>query len=257
MTLIPSCGPFLVPAFFAYAFKEKEKLLGGTLIFFAGFLASFLPLALGITVLTSFVIQNTAAIYTVAGVLLLIFAVMALFGKTLVFGKPGKDTPSQRDPVHLFLFGVSFGLATSACTAPIFGAVLTVVAASGVGLGSILLLMAFALGMIIPLIILALIFDDVQPLRRCLFTRVYGFPLTNIISATLFGFLGILFLTSDAASPFVALGTRLGLLDFFYNANEKVLHWTAGLPQWANAAFLLTLTAFFIFVISRLRTKKK
>lgn len=266
LTLLPSCGPFLLPAFFAYAFKEKEKILVSTLIFFLGFLASFLPLGIGITVLTSFVIRNTTVIYNIAGVLLLVFAAMALFGKSFFVTRAGPvasaEGPVQKDFFHLFLFGASFGLATFACTAPIFGAVLTVVAASGAGLPSLLLLFTFALGMIVPLILLAFFFDSSkkwqQRLFQCVFRfrlhgKLWAFPLTNIISAALFSLLGILFLTSQAASPFVVLGTKLGILDFFFVANQRVLTWTAGLPTWVNIGFLVILAAFVGLVAFRLR----
>lgn len=255
LTLLPSCGPFMLPAFFAYAFKEREKLIASTLIFFAGFLAAFIPLGLSITYLTRLLFVNQATVNTIAGIFLFILAIFALFGFNIPLIPKTKPTePQKKDSVSLFIFGVTFGLATSACTAPIFGAIITLAAVAGIGFKSIGLLFTFALGMIFPLFLLAFYFDriDMSRLRHWFFRPlIWKFPLTNILSAALFIFLGILFITAQASSPFLRLGAKLGILNFFFDASEKILNFSEKIPLWGDGLFILSLALALVLILRK------
>lgn len=269
LMLLPSCGPFILPVFFAYGFKERKRLLASTFIFFLGFLATFLPLGLSITALVSFVAINKKILNAIAGALLILFALLALFGKSVSFVpsrfKTAQLVPEKKDFFSLFLFGAAFGLAATGCTAPVLGAILTVAAAAGIGFQSVTLLITFALGIIFPFFLLAFYLDEAKAgrIREWLFRHVYkinlfgkslAFSLPNIISAVLFAALGMLFINSRASSPFLALGTQLGLLDFFFTANEKLLLWTDRLSPIFDFIFWIALLAFLAWLFFR---KKK
>src|SRR3989338_3705249 len=74
--LLP-CTLAILPAFFAYTFKERKEITKMTLVFFAGFSMIFIILgifaaAIGET-LTSIQIANTKMLVIAAGLLLILF----------------------------------------------------------------------------------------------------------------------------------------------------------------------------------------
>ncbi len=218
LTLLPSCGPFILPAFFAIAFKEKDQLIKMILIFFLGLLLTFIPLGLGVSFLVQFFIKNLKLVQTISGLLLMYFGVSSLFGWNIfskIFPKLHRaDTPEKSDAISILLFGMMFGIASGACTAPTFGAVLTLAAQQGIGWHSLTILFTFAIGMILPLLVLALGWDHISTrasssgsstgwknaffhlaLRITFFKKKISIPLTNLLAALLFFALGFLFLT--------------------------------------------------------------
>lgn len=199
LTVLPSCGPFILPAFFAITFREKEKIAKMILIFFAGLLTTFIPLGLGISALVQFFTKNIQLVQIISGILLIIFGLSTLFGIKIMSVRGVADVPEKSDPFSTLMFGMMFGIASGACTAPLFGAVLTLAAQQGVSWHSFSILLTFALGMIIPLIILAFFYDRISPHAKNRFFRLRlgRFPLTNILGSALFLFLGILFITGN------------------------------------------------------------
>ena len=101
-------------------------------------------------------------------------------------------------PVHswwgITLVGAIFAAGWSPCIGPVLGGVLTLAATSGSVITGILLLLAFALGMAIPLTILALIYtkaaERLQEIPKFL-------PMMRVLGGLLFITLGIFFLVGD------------------------------------------------------------
>ena len=101
-------------------------------------------------------------------------------------------------PVHswwgITLIGAIFAAGWSPCIGPVLGGVLTLAASSGSVIAGILLLLAFAFGMAIPLTILALIYtkaaERLQEIPKFL-------PTMRVIGGLLFIALGIFFLIGD------------------------------------------------------------
>ncbi len=206
LTLLPSCGPFILPAFFAIAFREKKTIVKMILIFFLGLLITFIPLGLGISVFVQFFIKNLRLVQIVSGLLLILFGCSSLFGWNITPKKHHRaNTPEKSDAISILLFGMMFGIASGACTAPTFGAVLTLAAQQGTNWHTITILLTFAVGMILPLLALALGWDHISAraktrffhlaLRFTFFKKKISIPLTNLLAALLFFTLGFLFLT--------------------------------------------------------------
>lgn len=197
LTLLPSCGPFLLPAFFAIAFREKKEVVKMIMIFFLGLLITFIPLGLGISIFVQFFIKNLQLVQTVSGLLLIFFGFSSLFGWSIMPKIHRADTPEKSDALSILIFGMMFGIASGACTAPTFGAVLTLAAQQGTNWHTITILLTFAIGMILPLLALALGWDHISTRAKTAFfrQRIGKFPLTNLLAATLFFALGILFLS--------------------------------------------------------------
>ena len=66
LALLSPCSALLLPAFFAYAFPSRGKLLLRTGVFYLGLLTLFLPLGLGLGALGSLFLERRSELSIVA-----------------------------------------------------------------------------------------------------------------------------------------------------------------------------------------------
>ena len=203
-SLVSPCGALLVPAFFAYAFPGRRRLLGRTLLFYAGLCAVLVPLGMGSAQVSRLFYGHQELLVTVAGWTLIGLGVLQVAGRGWAIG------PLERLKGHVrgdsagavLLLGAVSGLA-GFCAGPVLGAVLTVAAASGDGLRGAVLLAVYAAGMAAPLLLLAGLWQRYD-LGGRRWLRGRGLRLgrlrvhtTSLLSGLVFGGLGVLFLVSD------------------------------------------------------------
>ena len=206
--VLSPCAALLLPAFFAYAFSGA-RLLGRTALFYLGTLLTLVPLGLGAGALGSLVTVHRSTLALVGGVLLIVFGVVTALGIRLpIPGVAQRGDP--RSAAGAVLLGATYGLA-GACTGPLLGAVLTVAAVGGSPVYGGLLLAVFAAGMVLPLLLLATLWERFRLGERLRHREVKLGPLTTsvtgLVSGGLFIVVGVLFLTTDATA---ALGGLLG-----------------------------------------------
>lgn len=210
--LLSPCAAMLLPAFFAYAFgRSRATLAGRTLLFYLGLLLTLVPLGLGAGAVGGLLTTHRDTLTLIGGAVLIVFGLMQALGVPLPV--PGVRDGATRDPrgaVGAVLLGATYGLA-GACTGPLLGAVLTVAAVSGSPGYGAALLAVFGLGMVVPLFVLALIWQRVEPKRRWQPRRIAVGRFTTswpgIVSGVLFIGIGVLFIVTDATA---SLG---GILD--------------------------------------------
>ncbi len=259
LTLLPACGPFVLPAFFAIAFSEKERIVLMTFIFLAGFLLVFIPFGLGVTFIVGLWIKNLQLLHSVAGLILIVLGVMTLFEIKIPGFRAYNPTPENKNPLGIFVFGMTFAVATGACTAPTIGAVLTTVVASGVGIKSVLLLVIYALGLIFPLIVLAIFYDKIsEEKKQWIFRKkILNMPLTNLFAAMLFIGLGILYLVPSlqfaAQRVFEATGFSTWILHLYTTGKS----FTESLSPLQEIIFFITLLAIMTGTIIWSRRRKQ
>lgn len=163
LTLLSPCSVMLLPAFFSYAFANPAKLLARTGLFFLGLLTTLLPLGVLAGTLGAFVNAHRETVVTVAAIIVIVLGLLMLLNIPLPFLSRGGALEST-SPASVFALGTVYGLA-GVCAGPLLGAVLTVAALSGNALYGGVVLLFFAAGMALPLLVLALIW------RRLPFTR--------------------------------------------------------------------------------------
>lgn len=229
LSLLPACGPALVPAFFAYAFVSRQQLVLATLLFALGFSIIFIPFGLGVRFVVDVLVLDRTLLYRSLGVLLLVWGTVILFG----FGLRSLGAARHLLPrEHLFLaftWGLLFGFTSGACSAPIFGAIITLAAATETYAQASILLAVFALGMFVPLFLLAWLFKLTGKTRLPKLLGL-GFKITmgkwtrtfflrNIIVAILCIILGLSFL--KLRSDWFLGSSRV--TNWFLDANDRLL----------------------------------
>jgi len=175
VSFVAPCTLPLVPAYLAYAGglagmdlndaatreRARGRLLAGTLLFVLGFAIVFVLLGIAAGGIGHAVHSWGTAVQLVGGLLLVVFGLI-LAG---VLRLPGAnrnyrfDVPERMRGLGMaaaFPFGVIFGIGWTPCVGPFLGAALSLAAVSSEALQGAILLAAYALGLGLPFVVVAL-----------------------------------------------------------------------------------------------------
>ncbi|MFB6667242.1 MULTISPECIES: cytochrome c biogenesis CcdA family protein [unclassified Streptomyces] len=220
LALVSPCSALLLPAFFAYSIDSTSRLLARTGIFYAGLATTLVPLGAAGSYAGRLFYGHRDALVTGAGWLIIVLGLAQIVGLGFASRRmaelSGRIRPTTAFSVYAL--GAVYGLA-GFCAGPILGSVLTVAAVSGSPVYGGLLLAVYALGMAVPLFVLALLWERFDLGRRTWLrgrtVRLGGrFQLhtTSLLSGLFFIGLGALFLFYDGTT---ALPGLLGVDDSF------------------------------------------
>ncbi len=238
LALLSPCSALLLPAFFAYAFQSRRDLLAKTAVFYLGLAATLVPLGMGISAVTSLVYGQRSTLITVSGAVIILLGVLQLFGRGFGFGPLTRLSGKVRGESTgaSFALGAVYGFA-GFCSGPILGAVLTVAAASGQTLRGATLLAIYALGMAVPLFLMAALWDLLDLGRRP-FLRGRELSLgrlrlhtTNLFSGAMFILLGTVFIAYEGTSALSGLYEAYGAGDLAFNVERWVGSFARSVPD--------------------------
>jgi cytochrome c biogenesis protein CcdA len=232
LTLLSPCSVMLLPAFFAFAFTSAGKLLGRVCVFYLGLATTLVPLGVLSGTLGAFVGQHRPALVAGAAVLIMVLGAVQLLGVTL----PAIPVDAQRagtSTLSVYLLGTVYGLA-GVCAGPLLGTVLALAALGGNPLYGALVLLVFAVGMVVPLLVLALLWSRLEFVRRWLKPRQLTIgpwtnTWTNVIGGLLTIGIGVLLLATEGTAT---LGGLVGATDQF-RLESQVLEGSRAIPDWA------------------------
>ena len=214
--LLP-CTLAILPAFFAYTFKERSEITKMTVIFFAGFSLIFVILgivasAIGQT-LTSIQFADTKLLILIAGIFLIIFGVMTIFGKGFSFIKIDKKT--GHDIFGIFFFGILFGLGWSACLGPVLAGILLIASTFHNYFYAGALLFFYSLGLFVPLFLISILFDKYNLTQKAwlkgkeyevkIFGKTFFIHTTKVIAGILLIASGLTFIIFNGTNVINAL----------------------------------------------------
>ncbi|MDO5077787.1 cytochrome c biogenesis CcdA family protein [Corynebacterium sp.] len=251
LALLSPCSALLLPAFFAYAFRSKRQLIARTAVFFCGLAAVMVPLGVGIGGVGNLVTVHRDTLIAVGGAVLIALGVYTFCG--FGFQVPGLSRLSQRFGgsgwVSVLLLGAVYGFA-GFCAGPLLGAVLTTALVGSSPVYGALIMGLYALGMTVPLFVLALLWDRLQIAQRPWLhapARHIG-PLrlhpVNMIAGVLFVAIGVLFLTTHGTSTLPTLTSTA--------TQEQVQHavgaWAAQVSDAATLLIVAVLVELGLFV---------
>jgi len=256
--IAPCCITFMLPSYFAYAFKSKIDILKVTTIFAAGVAVVIVPIGIGIAALASFFSLYHGWVFFAGGSFLVFLGVVSLLGKTfeLPFAKTSVKWNPQ-DKLSVFILGVFSGAASSCC-APVLAGVLTLTAISATLIQAGILALVYVFGMVFPLFVLATFWDNYQwsksslvrgkLLHFKLFGKDYQVHTTNLIAGVMFLFFGVFVLyLAFTGTESVAPAWQRYLTSYVSAWIEKVATWSAGLPDLVFLIVLILVAAIFIY----------
>ena len=197
----PCCITVLLPAYLGSIFREKYKVLIMTFVFFLGLLAVFLPIGLGVSILTVIFKRYHDIIFIGGGTLLAVLGLMQLSGKK--FSLPFHVNPElkKHNTLSVFVLGIFSGIATTCC-APVLAGVLALAVLPGSIFWGGLYTLMYVLGLVSPLFIIALFLDKfnfsrkITAIRKPLEFTVWGkkfiITISDLICGLMFLFMGVL-----------------------------------------------------------------
>ncbi|MFB7356286.1 cytochrome c biogenesis CcdA family protein [Streptomyces gardneri] len=246
LALLSPCSALLLPAFFAYSIDTRAKLVARTGILYAGLATTLVPLGAAGSFAGRFFYGNRDLLVTVGGWLIIGLGVLQLLGlgfaSRRIAEASGRIRPTSA--LSVYALGLVYGLA-GFCAGPILGSVLTVAALSGSPAYGGLLLAVYALGMAVPLFVLALLWERYDLGRR---RWLRGRPLrvgpltlhsTSLLSGLFFIALGTLFLVFDGTTALPGLLS----VDEAFAVEERVAGLGRAVPDWALLVAVVAVVA--------------
>jgi cytochrome c biogenesis protein CcdA len=212
LALLSPCSALLLPAFFAYSFTGRTRLVARTGVFYVGLCTTLVPLGVAGSFASRLFYGHRDLLVTVGGWTLICLGLAQVAGFGFGSRRLAQAAGSRRtgSGLSVFALGAVYGLA-GFCAGPILGGILTVAAIDGDPLHGGVLLAVYALGMAVPVFFLALLWDRFDlGRRRWLRGRVFAvgplsFHSTSAVGGALFVVLGVVFLVFDGTSALPSL----------------------------------------------------
>ena len=238
----PCCITFMLPAYFAYTFKQKKGIILMTFIFFFGVATILVPIGLGVAYLTQLFKGYHTQVFYLGGILMLFISFLAFSGKK--FSMPFKQLPllKKHDALSVYALGLFSGLASSCC-APVLAGVLTLSALSLNLFQALVLTLTYVFGMVFPLFLLAYFWDSFDwsqsklvrgiTIRFKLFGKEILIHSSNLLTGLIFLAIGvyILYLASTnqitSISPF-----QSQFIVYLTIMQKRILGLTKNIPDW-------------------------
>jgi cytochrome c-type biogenesis protein len=205
LALLSPCGALLLPGYLATTVTRRTSLLLHACVFYLGLLLTLVPLGVGAGALGALLTQHRALLVAGTSMLLIVLGAVHALGPGLDPARllPGAERLRRASArgsglPRTFLLGAVGGVA-GVCAGPILGAVLTLAVGQGSSARAAVLLAAYGAGMVVPLLLLALLWERLGPrahrLLRGRGIAVLGRTLhtTTLLTGLLIIALGVLF----------------------------------------------------------------
>lgn len=259
----PCCIVFLAPSYLAAAAKnERWRLLPLTFIFAAGLALVLVPITLGASLLSGAIAKYHVALYWGGGLLMIGLGLLALSGRMWSMPSVLRAPDTTRgDSATFFSLGVFSGIASSCC-APVLAGVMTLSALSGSAVGGVGLGLSFVFGMVLPLFVMALVWDKAhlaerrwlraKPVSLRLGARSLRTNTVNLAVAVAFTVMGIAII-GLAGSPDMTRGTdaQYAAGAGLSRAAGRILEWLDPVPEPVLGLGLFGLVAVFVWATLR------
>ncbi|HIE80796.1 MAG TPA: cytochrome c biogenesis protein CcdA, partial [Nitrospinaceae bacterium] len=233
-SFLSPCTLPILPAYFAVTAQSDRARMGRmSLVFFFGLATVFVAMGASASALGQILRDYIFQITQIGGVIVGIFGVMTLFGKGFS-GATFKGRPASTY-IGFFLFGATFALGWTPCVGPILSSILMLAAAEKTVSQGMILLFFYAVGLGLPLIIVATLCGNL-PKDGLFWTLLRGkgwdvtvggktffLHTTNLFSGFLLIALGIVLATGYMTyiNSLIPIEVQIWFSDF----EEAVLHW--------------------------------
>src|SRR3989338_1501782 len=228
ISLLSPCSALILPGFLATAFHQRRRLILATAVFSLGVLSLMVPLGLGFLFLFTLFNSYRQLITLVIGLILIGEGLLQLFGRSLFLFSFNHRLPKNPNLMATFWLGAFSGLGASSCVGPILGSIITLAANSRSLAAALNLILAYSLGLVLPLFLLAWLWQrrptTAQKILRGRAVTLFGrkVHLVNLAAAILFFFLGYVFIKYQGSFGLAPVFTRSGILDFTFDLHDSL-----------------------------------
>ena len=250
--LLTPCSLAILPAFFSYSFEGKKQITKMTLIFFLGFAPVFIIFGLLATFLGKTLAtlqQDNGFLVVIAGVFLIIFGLMVLFGKG--FSGISINKKTNKTTLGIFLFGMFYAVGFTACMGPILVGILLIAGVLQNYLYASFLMLFYSIGLFVPLFLISMFFDKYNFSRFVSKTnKKLGFSITNLIAGGLLIIMGLVFIIYRGTYVFSYLGLG-NITRFIYSLQNRIVE-----LKFANIVGFFILIIFLLVLWKFLKNKR-
>jgi len=263
----PCCITVLLPTYFASIFKQKSTVFLMTFVYFLGILSIFLPIGLGVSFLTQIFSQYHDTIFLIGGIFLIFLGMTLLLGQQMSLPFSVHPKLKGQDFISVYVLGIFSAVATTCC-APVLAGVLTLSALPGsVFLGGVYTL-AYVLGMVLPLFIIAFTLDKVDftqkfvAFRKRVSYSVLGqkvsLTFANLFSGLMFLVLGIVIIYLAKTSQLTSHSSyQVSLNIYLTKFINGIGRFTQLIPEVGWAVIFIALFVTFVAIKQFINLKKR
>lgn len=262
------CGFVLLPTFFAFLFKERKRAVLMTALFSIGLVAGFTLLGIAAALAGAVLLQFRQPFAVISGVVFIIFGIMMFLNKGFTWFQFKLDHHKTKSAAAMLAMGFFFALGWSPCIGPVLGGILLLAANSGTLLAGASYLAVFALGVSLPLLLVAALADRYDLARwfrgKLITFRLLGSEVAthtyNIISAVILVALGTIMILSRGTTFIEYTVTRavpwsMGMFYSIHNALTQAF-FTSTTAQVLGIILGLLVLGSIAYVIYRQWTTK-
>ncbi|MGP5076976.1 cytochrome c biogenesis CcdA family protein [Brachybacterium alimentarium] len=205
LALLSPCGAFLLPGFFATTVTTRVRLIPHAAVFYLGLVITLIPLGIGAGALGAMFAEHRSVLVVATSLVLIVLGAMHALGLGFDLAQvmPGVERAQRAASrgaglSRTLLLGAVGGVA-GFCAGPILGAVLTLAMGQGSVLLAAVLLAFYGAGMVVPLMLLAAVWERLDGRARSLLRgrafTVLGLRLhtTTLITGLVIIILGVVF----------------------------------------------------------------
>lgn len=247
----PCCISVMLPAYFASSFATRRALVAMTFVFAAGLALIILPIALGAAALGSLINGHHMVFYLAGGLMMLALGVYVIVGGKLALPMPGFRARGGRGPLAVLSLGAFSGVASSCC-APVLAGVAALAGASGSFSAALVLGIAYVFGMVFPLFLIALLWDQFHLGESTLlrgrrfsvraFGRQVALHSTALASGLILVAMGaVVTAISFGGNSMPSSGWQVSLSAHLQHDAHVVREWASTVPGWITGLGLLAL----------------
>lgn len=249
--LAPCCVTVLLPTYFASIFKQKTTIFLMTFVYFLGLLAVFMPIGLGASFLSQALREYHNGIFSFGAIFLIMLGLTLILGIKISIPAPIHPKLKTAGIGPVFTLGIFSGIATTCC-APVLAGVLTLSILPGSAFLGGVYTLAYVLGMIIPLFIIATMLDRINLTQKLFIFRknvnysLFGQKVTVTFSSL---FSGIMFFVLGFVILYLSLTNQLfshsyyqvDINIYFAKFTKGIEIFTKLLPEFVWAVFFIGL----------------
>jgi len=237
----PCCITVLLPTYLASVFKQRATVFLMTFVYFLGVLVVFLPLGLGVSALSQIFRDYHRLIFTLGGSFLLLLGLGLLLGQSFSLPMVAPHPKLKKASIGaVFGLGVFSAIATTCC-APVLAGVLALSVLPGSVYLGLLYTLAYVLGMVAPLFLIAACLDKFDFTKRFMtFRKSLGYSFfgqkirltySSLMAGVMFTIIGILTLLSAKSSAMSSSDYQLKINLFVAGLTRSVNTATKQVPE--------------------------